>query len=230
MPVVVPAGIGQLDGNADQLFSQTGARGDGKDLGQPFRHSLPVLVTVFPLADRHRVRSRAGVAHIEHIGQSCLAVLLSEQGNSNGTGTHIPAHPPLPKVVPGTGRGPGALGMDHNLVLERIFVVSRGGAKKCGPMGGVAGDLRNSAVGQIGIVLGLCAHGGCSSFINIFAERFASAPVHPNRMPHGKSQKKIAPTAKTVEAIVFLLLSAVDTDLALTLIPPVPKPIDDARL
>ena len=45
-----------------------------------------------------------------------------------------------------------------------------------------------------------------------------------------EGQKKIAPTAKTVEAIVFLLLSAVDTDLALTLIPPVPKPIDDARL
>ena len=179
MPVVVPAGIGQLDGNADQLFSQTGARGDGKDLGQPFRHSLPVLVTVFPLADRHGVRSRAGVAHIEHIGQRRLAVLLPKQGNSHRAGPHIPAHTPLPKVVPSTGRGPGTLGMDHNLVLERIFVVSRGGAKKCGPMGGVAGDLRNSAVGQIGIVLGLCAHGGCSSFINIFAERFASTPVHP---------------------------------------------------
>ena len=196
MPVVVPAGIGQLDGNADQLFGQTGARGDGKGLGQPFRHSLPVLVTVFPLADRHGVRSRAGVAHIEHIGQSCLAVLLSEQGNSNGTGTHIPAHPPLPKVVPGTGRGPGALGMNHDLVLKRIFVVSCGGAKKCGPMGGVAGDLRNSAVGQIGIVLGLCAHGGCSSFINIFAERFASTPVHPDRMPHEGKPKKSPPQRK----------------------------------
>lgn len=44
-----------------------------------------------------------------------------------------------------------------------------------------------------------------------------------------ESQKKIAPAAKTVEAIVFLLLSAVDTDLTLTLIPPVPKPIDDTR-
>ena len=196
MPVVVPAGIGQLDGNADQLFGKAGARGDGKDFLQPLRHSLPVLVTVFPQADRHGVRSRAGVAHIEHIGQSCLAVLLSEQGNSNGTGTHIPAHPPLPKVVPGTGRGPGALGMNHDLVLKRIFVVSCGGTKKCGPMGGVAGDLRNSAVGQIGIVLGLCAHGGCSSFINIFAERFASTPVHPDRMPHEGKPKKSPPQRK----------------------------------
>ena len=221
MPVVVPAGIGQLDGNADQLFGKAGARGDGKDFLQPLRHSLPVLVTVFPLADRHRVRSRAGVAHIEHIGQRRLAVLLSEQGNPHRTGPHIPAHTFLPEVVPGTGRGPGALGMDHNLVLERILVVSCGGAKKCGPMGGVAGDLRNSAVGQIGIVLGLCAHGGCSSFINNFAAGFATAPVHPDRMPHEGKPKKIAPTAKTVEVIVFLLLSAVDTDLTLTLIVPV---------
>ena len=184
MPVVVPAGIGQLDGNADQLFGQTGARRDGKDLCQPFRHSLPVLVTVFPLADRHGVRHSAGVRDVEHIGQRRLAVLAPEQGNPHGAGPHIPAHTFLPEVVRGTGRSPGALGMDHDLVLKRIFVVSCGGAKKCGPMGGVAGDLRNSAVGQIGIVLGLCAHGGCSSFINIFAERFASAPVHPDRMPH----------------------------------------------
>ena len=38
-----------------------------------------------------------------------------------------------------------------------------------------------------------------------------------------EGQKKIAPTAKTVEVIVFLLLSAVDTDLTLTLIVPVPE-------
>ena len=36
----------------------------------------------------------------------------------------------------------------------------------------------------------------------------------------GKAKKDL-PTAKTVEAIVFLLLSAVDTDLTLTLIVPV---------
>ena len=93
-------------------------------------------------------------------------------------------------------------------------------------MGGVAGDLRNSAVGQIGIVLGLCAHGGCSSFINNFAAGFATAPVHPDRMPHEGKPKKIAPTAKTVEVIVFLLLSAVDTDLTLTLIVPVLEALD----
>lgn len=87
-------------------------------------------------------------------------------------------------------------------------------------MGGVAGDLRNSAVGQIGIVLGLCAHGGCSSFINIFAERFASTPVHPKDATWEK-QKKSASTAKTVETIVFLFLLATDTDLTLTLIVPV---------
>ena len=42
-------------------------------------------------------------------------------------------------------------------------------------------------------------------------------------MPHEGKPKKIAPTAKTVEVIVFLLLSAVDTDLPLTLIVPVPE-------
>ena len=38
-----------------------------------------------------------------------------------------------------------------------------------------------------------------------------------------EGQKKIAPTAKTVKAIVFLFLLATDTDLTLTLIVPVPE-------
>ena len=38
-----------------------------------------------------------------------------------------------------------------------------------------------------------------------------------------RGAKEIAPTAKTVEAIVFLFLSAVGTDLTLTLIVPVPE-------
>lgn len=43
---------------------------------------------------------------------------------------------------------------------------------------------------------------------------------------HMRGAKEIAPGAKTVEAIMFLFLSAVGTDLALTLISPVPKTID----
>lgn len=46
---------------------------------------------------------------------------------------------------------------------------------------------------------------------------------------HRGKQKKIAPAAKTVEAIMFLFLSAVGTDLVLTLILPVPKTMNDAR-
>ena len=41
-----------------------------------------------------------------------------------------------------------------------------------------------------------------------------------------EGQKKIAPTAKTVEAIVFLFLLATDTDLTLTLIVPVLEALD----
>ena len=105
-----------------QLPRQTAAAGgDLKPPLQRRRHHPGVFLPVFPQPGTG-FRPAARVIHIEHIPQKRFAAAVVDDGDARRTPAYIPAHPFFPGVVLGTGGGVGPLGIDQELLRERIFL------------------------------------------------------------------------------------------------------------
>ena len=77
---------------------------------------------------------------------------------------HIPAHFFIPQVVLGAGGSIGALGVDHHLFMERIFVKTGGGGKESRPFLPAAGELGCHMVGHLRVHFSFGWHDFLSSF------------------------------------------------------------------
>ena len=64
----------------------------------------------------------AGVGNIEHIAQTEPVAGIIHQGDALGTAPDVAAHTVVPQVVLGAGSGIRALGVDHQLLMERVLV------------------------------------------------------------------------------------------------------------
>ncbi len=105
-----------------QLPRQTAAAGgDLKPPLQRRRHHPGVFLPIFPQPGTC-FRLAARVIHIEHIPQKRFAAAVVDDGNAHSAPPHIPPHLLLPGVVPGAGGGVGPLGVDQELLRERIFL------------------------------------------------------------------------------------------------------------
>ena len=121
------------------------ARGVLKLRGQPFalraevlRQAEPdfaqVAVVDCPWAKRPRIAPRARVRDVENIPQPRRVAAVVHKRDPLGPAPHIPPHPPRPDVVIRAGRSVRPLGVDHELVGERVLVVARHGAEKRRPL------------------------------------------------------------------------------------------------
>ena len=85
-------------------------------------YGIHVLLLQLPQPGCARMFTGSGVGNIEHIAQTGTVPGIVHQGNALGTAPHIPAHFVIPQVVLGAGSGVRALGINHHLLMERVFV------------------------------------------------------------------------------------------------------------
>lgn len=129
--MLVPIFRRKLGRDLFQLLRQTAVSGRRvKSLLQRRRHRPGVFLPIFPQPGTG-LRLAARVIHIEHIPQKRLAAAVVDDGDTHSAPPHIPAHLVLPGVVLGAGGGVGPLGMDQELLRERIFLkmLSRGNVR-----------------------------------------------------------------------------------------------------
>ena len=118
----------------------------------------------------------AGVGNVEHIPQSGPVPGIVHQGDALGAAPHIPAHAVVPQVVLGAGGGVRALGVDHQLLMERILVEAGGGGEKARPLLPAAGELPRHLVGHLRVLFCFGWHGILSSFLVLYKSRAARWP------------------------------------------------------
>ena len=106
----------------------------------------------------------ACVRNIKHIAQPGPVAGIVHQRDTLGAAPDVAAHAVVPQVVFGAGGGIRALGVDHQLLMERIFVETGDGGEKARPLLPAAGELPRHLVGHLRVLFSFGWHGVLSSF------------------------------------------------------------------
>ncbi|WP_326975393.1 hypothetical protein [Caproicibacter sp. BJN0012] len=147
--VFLPIFVCQLSGNLFQLVGKTFFAGNLILLLQRRRNRIFMLRTVLPKERAAGIFPAARVGNIKDIPDSRPVAGSVDEGDSLAAAPDIPAHFFVPKLISGAGRRVGALGIDHELLMMRVFVKSGGGFQKIRPAFMTGGDLRRRVVGHL---------------------------------------------------------------------------------
>lgn len=90
-----------------------------------------MLRAVFPEIGTAGAFRGAGIRYIEHIFQLRSIPGVIDKGDAFRTPANITPHPLVPQFVVRAGRGFGALGIDHELLVVGVFLklLSRGNVR-----------------------------------------------------------------------------------------------------
>lgn len=140
----------KLGRDAFKLLCQVVFGRSAKPLGERLGHRRLMLRAKLPQEGVAGIFPQAGVGNVEHIPKPGLFAGIIYQSDALGAAPHIPAHGVVPEVIFRTGRCVRALGEDHKLLVEGVFIQPGGGGEKCCPSlpairqvgGGVAGHRR----------------------------------------------------------------------------------------
>ena len=127
------------------------------------RHRPNVLFLQLPQPGGTGMFTGPGIGNIEHIAQARLVAGIVHQGNTLGATAHIPAHFFIPQVVLGTGGGIRALGVNHHLFMEWVFVEAGGSGEKGRPFLPAAHKLGRYLLGHLPVKFSFGWHGFLSS-------------------------------------------------------------------
>jgi hypothetical protein len=105
-----------------QLLSKTILAGSAKPLLQGGGNCLLMFRAVLPQPGTAGIFPLAGVRYIKHIADTVLLPAGVHQGDTLGPPHDIPAHLLIPEVVIGAGGGIRPLGVNEQLVTERVFI------------------------------------------------------------------------------------------------------------
>jgi len=143
-----------------ELFTDTAVLG-GAVLPLQCRHNSGVVLRLhLPQVGRPRAPNRTGVRHIKNVLQmGPSAAVFTDQGDALRTGFHPAPHSVVPQFHAGTGRGVRALGMEQELVIERIFVEPATGVQVPFPTVHASCDFVGGVVCQLGYELKFAYHG-----------------------------------------------------------------------
>ena len=130
---------------------------------QHSRHRPNVLFLQLPQPGGTGVFAGAGVGNIEHIAQAGLVAGIVYQGNTLGATAHIPSHFFIPQVILGAGGGIRALGVNHHLLVEWVFIKAGGGGEKSRPLLPAAYKLGRYLFGHLPVKFSFGWHGFLSS-------------------------------------------------------------------
>lgn len=156
--IIIPVFVHQPGGHLLQLIGKALFPGNRKAPLQSCRYCVLMLLPVLPKIRTAGVFSAAGIGHIEYISQSGIVAGGVNQGNAPGATPHIPAHPIVPQVIFGAGRGLRALSEDHQLFMVGVLVQPRSGGQKGRPLLVAAGDLLRRVVGHLRVELQFSRH------------------------------------------------------------------------
>ena len=135
-------------GNGIQQIGQ----GDVFQVILSFQHGVDSIRVAFIHLPKERaagVFPAARVRHIEHIMNPGNIGGGIHQGNSLGAAPHIPAHGVVPQIEARTGRGVRPLGVDHQLLMVRVFVKAGGCPQEGSPILVAARNLPRSILGHL---------------------------------------------------------------------------------
>ena len=130
--MIVPILTRQLSGYIGELLGEI-ITGNAVVLLQHGRHRPNVLFFQLPQPGCARMFAGAGIGNIKHIAQAGFVAGIVHQGNSLGATAHIPAHFIIPQVILGAGGSVRALGVNHHLLMEWVFIKAGGGGEKSRP-------------------------------------------------------------------------------------------------
>ena len=151
LPVVRPVFFRQTGGHIGQLLGQFFAAHTVVSLQH--RHDRRGVFLVHrPQPGGAGMFTGAGVGNVEYIAQPGPIPGIIHQRDTLGPAPHIPAHAVVPQVVLGAGGGVRALGVDHQLLMEWIFVEAGGGGEKARPLLPAASKLPRHLVGHLRVL------------------------------------------------------------------------------
>lgn len=112
----------QHRGDLLQLVGKAALTGNTKTLLQGIGYGLLMFRAVLPQPGTAGIFPLAGVRYIKHIADTVLLPAGVHQGDTLGPPHDIPAHLLIPEVVIGAGGGIRPLGVNEQLVTERVFI------------------------------------------------------------------------------------------------------------
>lgn len=147
--MLLPIFVCQLSGDLLQLVGKAFFAGNLILQFQCRRNRVLMLRPVLPKERAAGIVPAACVGDIKDVPDSRPVAGGVDERDSLAAAPDVPVHFFIPKLISGTGRSVGALGIDHELLVIRIFVKLRGGFQKIRPTFVTGGDLRRRVVGHL---------------------------------------------------------------------------------
>ena len=144
----LPIGCCLLRGNSIQQIRQ-GIVFQAVFFLQHGMNSIRIAFIQLPKEKAAGVFPAARVRHVKYIMNPGNISGGIHQGNSLGAAPHIPAHGVVPQIEARTGRGVRPLGVDHQLLMVRVFVKAGGCPQKGSPILVAARNLPRSILGHL---------------------------------------------------------------------------------
>ena len=160
--MLVPILTRQLSGHIGKLLGKI-ITGNAVVALQHGRHRPDVLFLQLPQPGGSRMFTGPGVRNIEHIAQPGPVAGIVHQGDTLGATAHIPSHFFIPQVILGAGGGIRALGVNHHLLVEWVFIKAGGGGEKSRPLLPAAYKLGRYLFGHLPVKFSFGWHGFLSS-------------------------------------------------------------------
>lgn len=148
---VVPVVLREPDGQGDKLLGETVTARDFETLLQVGRDSALVLVPVLPEHGVPAVLPALRVGHVEHVAEEYPAVAVTQQGDSFRAAPDAAAHAMVPEVELRAGGGVRALGVNHDLVQEAIFVELPRHHQELGPVLDLGSQIPRGVVRHLAV-------------------------------------------------------------------------------
>ena len=161
-PVVSPVFLRQLGGHIGQLLGQVVTA----HIVVAFQHRhdrCGVFLVQRPQPGGAGMFTGAGIGNIKYIAQPGPVAGIVHQRDALGAAPDVAAHTVVPQIILGAGGGVRALGVNHHLFMERIFVKTAGGNEKGCPFLPAAGELPRHLIGHLRILFCFGWHGVLSS-------------------------------------------------------------------
>ena len=160
--MLVPILTRQLSGHIGELLGKI-VTGNTVVALQHGRHRPDVLFLQLPQPGGTGMFTGPGVGNIEHIAQAGPVAGIVHQGDTLGATAHIPSHFFIPQVILGAGGGIRALGVNHHLLVEWVFIKAGGGGEKSRPLLPAAYKLGRYLFGHLPVKFSFGWHGFLSS-------------------------------------------------------------------
>ena len=127
-------------------------------------HRIQMALLQLPQPGSAGMFTGSGVGNIKNIAQAGSVPGIVHQSDSLGAAPYIPAHLFIPQIVLCTGGGVRSLGVDHQLLMERVLVKAGSSGEKPCPFLPAPRELRCHLVRHLCISFSFGWHGVLSSF------------------------------------------------------------------